>query len=264
MTEQKSGTSEPPALNSYLNWKQYGQLLQPVNPRRVHNRDGMSHMEAYDIRAHLNRIFGFGRWSADVVALDLVNERFGQNKNGKDACYVVYRAGLRLTVNAPDGSRLASYTEFAAGDALGFPIVKLGDAHDFAIKTAESQALKRAAMNLGDQFGLSLYNRGSMDPLVGRSLLQVARPEAADSQLSVDADAPSVNPEAAPDADPDDNQERPSQDAVAQHAFQERFAQVKDNVNGLLALGKWAHNAGAPEEIINQVKTQLDALGYQP
>ena len=35
-----------------------------------------------------------------------------------------------------------------------------------AIKTAESDALKRAASNLGDQFGLSLYNNGSSAPVV--------------------------------------------------------------------------------------------------
>jgi len=35
--------------------------------------------------------------------------------------------------------------------------------------TAASQALKRAATNLGDQFGLSLYNNGSPAPVVGFS-----------------------------------------------------------------------------------------------
>ena len=46
------------------------------------------------------------------------------------------------------------------------PDFKRGDAHDMAIKTAETQALKRAAINLGDQFGLSLYKKGSTGPLV--------------------------------------------------------------------------------------------------
>ena len=39
-----------------------------------------------------------------------------------------------------------------------------------AVKTAESDAFKRAAINLGDQFGLSLYNNGSLKPVVGRTL----------------------------------------------------------------------------------------------
>jgi hypothetical protein len=37
-----------------------------------------------------------------------------------------------------------------------------------ALKTAVSGALKRAASNLGDGFGLSLYRGGSMEPLVKR------------------------------------------------------------------------------------------------
>ena len=39
-----------------------------------------------------------------------------------------------------------------------------------AVKTAESDALKRAAINLGDQFGLSLYNNGSTAPVVTQTL----------------------------------------------------------------------------------------------
>ena len=34
----------------------------------------------------------------------------------------------------------------------------VGAAHDLAMKSAISQALKRCAANLGDQFGLSLYS----------------------------------------------------------------------------------------------------------
>lgn len=176
---------------SYLNENQIERLLAAIAPSRVVKLDGLSHLEAYDVRAHLNRVFGFGRWSADVIEMALVNERFGKNSKGREAVYVVYRAGLRLSVNAPDGTQLATYTEYAAGDALGFPVVKLGDAHDFAMKTAESQALKRAATNLGDQFGLSLYNNGSTKQIVQVSLVGVA-------EADPDFKTPEVNPEQEP------------------------------------------------------------------
>jgi hypothetical protein len=39
-----------------------------------------------------------------------------------------------------------------------------------AIKTAESDAIKRAAINLGTQFGLSLYNNGSLRDVVVQTL----------------------------------------------------------------------------------------------
>jgi hypothetical protein len=59
------------------------------------------------------------------------------------------------------------YSEYAAASQTGPDI---GEVMDFAIKTAESDALKRAAINLGTQFGLSLYNNGSTDDIVKKVL----------------------------------------------------------------------------------------------
>jgi recombination DNA repair RAD52 pathway protein len=44
-----------------------------------------------------------------------------------------------------------------------------------AIKSAESDALKRAAINLGTQFGLSLYNNGSLRDVVIQTLDQPSK-----------------------------------------------------------------------------------------
>lgn len=141
--------------------EQVNTLLKAIQPHRVSkDRDGMSHLQAYDVRAHLNRLFGFCRWSADVLDVTQLYEEACQLSNGKPGFRAAYRATLNLTLHAPDGTKLASYTECATGDGT-MPEGKRADAHDFAIKTAESQALKRCAMNLGDQFGLSLYHDGS-------------------------------------------------------------------------------------------------------
>jgi recombination DNA repair RAD52 pathway protein len=153
---------------SYLNDEQIAQLLRPINERRVLTRDGMSHLAAYDVRAHLNRVVGFARWSADLTDLAQLFEAVSDDGNRVS---VGYRATVRLTVCAPDGTQLATYTEAATGDAVNFPIKMRADAADFAIKTAESQALKRCAVNLGDQFGLSLYAGGSLKATVGRTLI---------------------------------------------------------------------------------------------
>lgn len=144
-----------------LSQRQIDQLLKPVNPVRVKKLDGLSHMESYDIRAHLNRVFGFAMWSEDLIDLTALYEKETTTKAGKAAFKVGYRATVRLTILATG----ASYTEAAAGEAL-MPDFKRGDAHDMAMKTAESQALKRCAINLGDNFGLSLYDQGSLAPLV--------------------------------------------------------------------------------------------------
>jgi hypothetical protein len=47
-----------------------------------------------------------------------------------------------------------------------------GDLHDNAIKTAASDGLKRCAINLGTQFGLSLYDNGSRTDVVKMTLVK--------------------------------------------------------------------------------------------
>jgi hypothetical protein len=144
--------------------EQHEQLLKPLNEKRVAKRSGgggkqLSYLEAWDVKAHLNRIFGFGGWSWDVTTAELAFEDLPTEKNRN---YVVgYRVIGTLSVIG------ARYSEAAVGSAN---LPSRGDAHDMAIKTAESDALKRAAINLGDQFGLSLYNNGSLRPVVVATL----------------------------------------------------------------------------------------------
>ncbi len=158
----------------YLSREQIEQLVKAINPLRV-SKDGkgFSHVQAYEIRAHLTRIFGFGRWSEEQVNVSLAFE--DRDKDRWTVCYLMTK---RLTVCAPSGLRLAVYENTATGDA---PNQKArADAHDMAVKTADSQALKRCAISLGDQFGLSLYNAGSLKPLVGRTLVMPDTPEKPD------------------------------------------------------------------------------------
>lgn len=175
-------------MSGYLTPEQTSQLLRAINPKRV-SKDGkgFSHVEAYDIRAHLSRIFGFGRWGTTVTSLDLVFEdsEVKQRKNSTDtytAWTVCYRATVELTVCSPDGTVLATYGDGATGEATNQP--SRGDAHDLAMKTALSQALKRCAVNLGDNFGLSLYAKGSTAALVRQSLVT---PDAEPATDAVDA-----------------------------------------------------------------------------
>lgn len=181
-------------------------LLSPVNPKRVGQVRGMAHMEAWDIRRQLIRIFGFGGYSTETIALDLVAEH--EKKQGDRSRWtVVYRAQVRLTVYAADGSQLGCWDDGAAGDSVNQP--SLGDAHDMAMKTALSQALKRCATNLGDQFGLSLYNNGGTEAVVLRSLAHEA-PAAGEPQMPED---PPVKPEqgaaATPEPEPEQAASRP-------------------------------------------------------
>jgi len=152
-----------------LTSEQVTELLKPINPSRV-SKDGkgFAHVEAWDIRRKMNQIFGIGSWSSDVQQMQLVSEREVNGRDGKARWNVIYRAQCVLRIGEMFGDT-ASYTEWAAGDATN---PTLADAHDQAIKTAESQAFKRCAINLGDQFGLSLYNDGSTQAVVGEVIGQ--------------------------------------------------------------------------------------------
>lgn len=148
---------------SYLTMEQVGRLLAPINPARVlglkKGNSTLSYVAQHDIRAHLNRIFGFGRWSTDVLETHFMWE---EQKDGRwVACY---RATVKVTVCAPDGTELAHYTDsHASGNA---PQPDRAEAHALSLTTAVSTAMKRAATCLGDQFGLSLYNKGQKSAFV--------------------------------------------------------------------------------------------------
>lgn len=146
--------------------EQVAQLLKPIHPSRVlSDNKGMAHVSQQDVRAHLIRVFGFGGWENEITSLELVHERsVGVDEKSQGRWWVTYRCTMRLTVKDPKGNVLASYEDGATGSAQNQP--SPGDAHDNALKNAVSYALKRCAVNLGDQFGLSLYNKGQRTALV--------------------------------------------------------------------------------------------------
>lgn len=158
-TTPPSGTSGVSIVSRHehgLTVEQYTALLAPVSTGRVQQRDGHSHLEVWDVRRYLDRIFGFTGWGNEARTV-LVSERDTTNKAGAPAITVVYTAEVTLHVRCRCGAPLTSWTDAASGDAVNFSPNKIGDAHSFAVKSAVSNALKRAAVNLGDQFGLSLY-----------------------------------------------------------------------------------------------------------
>jgi recombination DNA repair RAD52 pathway protein len=174
-----------------LRKNQTDQLLKGINPSRVgKDGKGFAHLEAWDVRAHLIRIFGFGNWSADLVEMEPIFET-SIEKDGKTRWTVAYRATMRLSINTGD-MEYATYTEAAVGDSQNNP--SRADAHDMAIKTAESQAFKRCAINLGDQFGLSLYNNGGTGSVV-RAVLDAEESREAESKPKVVKAQPSKQPE---------------------------------------------------------------------
>ncbi|TDD97573.1 Rad52/Rad22 family DNA repair protein [Actinomadura rubrisoli] len=166
--------------------QQVEQLLRPVNKNRVlRDGKGHSHVSQQDVTAHLIRMFGFGSFNTDVVSVECVYEHERVDNKGVatgrwDCCY---RALLRLTIKDQAGKEICHYEDGSTATAQN---QTRGDAHDLAYKSALSLAKKRAAINLGDQFGLSLYNKGQLAALVrGTLILPEGEPSEGDVQDGV-------------------------------------------------------------------------------
>lgn len=179
MTETVETTTE--TLRTGLDAKQVAALMGNLSPKRVvelnKGKSGtLKYLEAWDVKASLIRVFGFANFSAEVVESQIVNVV----PKGESQVVVLAKATVRLTIHATG----AVYTETAAASQTG---TQVGEVADFALKTAESDALKRCAIYLGTQFGLSLYNSGSttdvvqvvLDPEQGEMLAEHRREQEA-------------------------------------------------------------------------------------
>lgn len=161
-------TTPPPARETATRWAsgpqstrrpvrldstQRDALAAPLNPDRVaFDPEGRAHVEGWDVRATLTKIFGFGMWSEELVRLEMV----GPPRQVNDKWAVTYVAIVRLTCWDPEGNVLGPWDGTSAETGT---LRNLGAAIELAVKASATVALKRAAINLGNQFGLSLYRK---------------------------------------------------------------------------------------------------------
>lgn len=177
--------SLPLPAGTPLTMRQRRQLMLDLNPSRVSNRSqggrSLSYLEAWDVKATLIRVFGFGGFSAVASEGEIINLEdnvpkftgYGQNKteipieytpDGKQKFGTAnFRVTAKVRVELFIHQLGARYTEYAVSSQSGPDV---GEVADFAFKTAESDALKRAAIYLGTQFGLSLYNNGATQDVI--------------------------------------------------------------------------------------------------
>jgi hypothetical protein len=172
-------TAEAAAVQERLTLAQRQRLLRPLNQKRVKkNPKGFSYIPHNDSRAELIKTFGLCGYDLETISVDQVS--FRSNDSG-NRFWAVFRATVRLTVKDERGNPLAVYTASGAGAAQNLP--SEGDAVDNAIKGAESEAFKRCVINLGDQYGLSLYDDGALESvggsLVDSPVIQAATPQPA-------------------------------------------------------------------------------------
>jgi hypothetical protein len=121
-----------------------------VQTRNQSNRN-LSYLEGWHVIAEANRIFGFDGWQRETLHCQCVAERERSIGSGQ-------RSGWGVTYTAKARIKVGEIIREGSGAGHGIDM-DLGQAHESAIKEAETDAMKRALMTFGNQFGLALYDK---------------------------------------------------------------------------------------------------------
>ncbi len=116
---------------------------------RVWGGRTLSYLEGWHAVAEANRIFGFDGWDRETVSASCI---WQGRRDGQAACTYVARA--RIAVRAGGGV----IQRDGSGSGHGRAALP-GEAHESALKEAETDATKRALITFGNQFGLALYDK---------------------------------------------------------------------------------------------------------
>jgi DNA recombination protein Rad52 len=135
--------------------EQIASLSAPLDRAKVKQREQgrakVSYLEGWQAIAEANRIFGFDGWQRETIAVQCVAER--ERTLGSSN-----RAGWGVTYTARVRIRVGDVIREGSGAGHGID-ADLGQAHESAIKEAETDAMKRALMTFGNPFGLALYDK---------------------------------------------------------------------------------------------------------
>jgi DNA recombination protein Rad52 len=139
--------------------EQIKDLSAPLDRAHVKQRQQgssrVSYVEGWHAINEANRILGFDAWSRETLSLRCVSERERAiGRDQKPGWGVTYSCTVRITVSCGD----FIITRDGSGAGHGID-VDLGQAHESALKEAETDAMKRALMTFGNPFGLALYDK---------------------------------------------------------------------------------------------------------
>ena len=134
-------------------FRQLRRLLRPVDPTHVQSREvegrTLSYIQGWYAIAQANAIFGYAGWDREMVHFERVTDR----REGDNAV-CGYIARVRIRVRA-GGSEI-----IREGSGWGWAMARTASAaHERALKSAETDATKRALATFGPSFGLSLYDK---------------------------------------------------------------------------------------------------------
>jgi DNA recombination protein Rad52 len=116
---------------------------------RIHQGKTLSYIEAWHVIAEANRIFGFDGWDRETIVTECV---WQDGKRDPKTC--AYAARVRIKVRAGETTICREGSGMGHGSGA-----TLAEAHESALKEAETDAMKRALATFGNQFGLALYDK---------------------------------------------------------------------------------------------------------
>jgi DNA recombination protein Rad52 len=118
---------------------------------RTREQRGMklSYIEGWHVIAEANRVFGFDGWDREAVLAECI---WQDARREPKAC--AYAVRVRIRVRA--GDTIVCREGSGVGHGVG---ATLGEAHESALKEAETDATKRALVTFGNVFGLALYDK---------------------------------------------------------------------------------------------------------
>lgn len=208
----------PPGLNR----RQKTDLKKEPDPGVIRTREeggqSLAYLEGWYVIAEANRIFGTENW--DRVTLTTQSVWQGRI-DGRPACAVTARVRICLRAGSSGFVREGSGYGLATGP-------NPGDAHGQALKTAETDATKRALATLGAPFGLTLYDHQ-------------AKPDPTDTP----AGRPFNDPASVPTGDPANDDEAPACWMIYSETGEVRAA-YREPVTGCSALRRALDAADTP------------------
>lgn len=132
---------------------QVRQLKAKLDPKYIKTRSAngvnLSYVEGWHVIDEANRIFGFDAWDRRTISTACVWS--GQSGQCHAAAYT---AKVRVSVRAGDITIVREGSGTGEGRAS-----TPAEAHELALKGAETDATKRALATFGNSFGLALYDR---------------------------------------------------------------------------------------------------------
>ena len=133
-----------------------------VRTRRAQDTT-LAYVEGWHVIAEANRIFGYDAWDRHTLSTRCIWS--GSASQSYAAAYI---AKVRIAVRA--GAITITREGCGSGNAKA---PTPGEAHELALKAAETDATKRALATFGNPFGLALYDR-ELAGVKNRKALSVA------------------------------------------------------------------------------------------